>query len=183
MARIKRSAGSQKVLLVLEISLRLIYDAIDLVQGEAEPIGRNLVSTEDYAGELMPLEAWELLEKEPGATLVDVRTEAEWAYVGIPDLSALGRQPLFISWALFPKMEANPTFAEEIAAAGVAPDAPLLFLCRSGVRSKSGAIAMTALGHTRCYNVTHGFEGDPDTAKHRGGVNGWKIDRLPWVQG
>ena len=151
-------------------------------------MGRNRVSTDDarsgdYAGELMPRQAWEMLEKDPEAALVDVRTQAEWAYVGIADLGALGKQSLFVSWVLFPEMKANPAFAEEMMAAAPDLNTPLLFFCRSGVRSKAGAIAMTALGYTRCYNITHGFEGDPDSAKHRGGVNGWKTDGLPWVQG
>jgi rhodanese-related sulfurtransferase len=77
----------------------------------------------------------------------------------------------------------NPDFAGQVAAAGVERDAALLIICRSGIRSKAAAIALTAAGFGPCYNVATGFEGDPDPTKHRGTVNGWKVDGLPWVQG
>ena len=41
-----------------------------------------------YAGDLSPQEAWAKLED--GAILVDVRTEGEWAHIGIPDTAAAG---------------------------------------------------------------------------------------------
>lgn len=138
---------------------------------------------DEYAGELLPPQAWELLDRTANAALVDVRTQAEWAYVGIADLGSISKQPYFISWALFPEMKANPDFPLQMAAAVPDRETPLLFLCRSGVRSKAAAIAMTALGYSQCFNITHGFEGDADATKHRGLVNGWKMDGLPWVQG
>ena len=136
-----------------------------------------------YAGDITPTQAWEILAKEPKAVLVDVRTQAEWGYVGIPDLGAIGKKPLFTSWALFPTMEINERFADEIIAAGIEPDAPILFLCRSGVRSRAAAIAVTARGYMSCYNVASGFEGDPNAQRHRGTINGWKVEGLPWIQG
>ncbi len=139
--------------------------------------------TAAYAGDILPLTGWEILENHTEAVLVDVRTPAEWSYVGVPDLSSLGRQPLFIPWALYPDMTINPTFSEQVEAAGVSPQAPLLFLCRSGVRSRSAAVAMTAAGFSSCYNIAHGFEGDHNPARRRGAVNGWKVAGLPWVQG
>ncbi|MCP5371109.1 MAG: rhodanese-like domain-containing protein [Hyphomicrobiales bacterium] len=135
-----------------------------------------------YAGDVMPQDAWEMLSNDPAAVLIDVRTQAEWAYVGIPDLSGLGKQPLFLPWQVFPSMQVNPEFIQQLASVGLPPDTPMLFLCRSGVRSRSAAKAMTAAGYSRAYNVAHGFEGDPDSRKHRGRVNGWKMDGLPWVQ-
>jgi rhodanese-related sulfurtransferase len=140
-----------------------------------------------YAGDILPREAWKILETDPASVLVDVRTNAEWAYVGIPDLSQLGKQSLFVPWQVFPKMELNPEFPTQMAGAGIDLDlhreAPLLFLCRSGVRSKNAAITMTAHGFKGCFNIAHGFEGDADGAKHRGRINGWKVDDLAWVQG
>ena len=141
------------------------------------------MSGESYAGDILPKHAWEILENDPSAVLIDVRTPAEWAYVGVPDLTQLGKQPLFIPWALFPSMQINPNFAEDMSATGLPKDAPLLFLCRSGVRSRSAAIAMTTHGYGPCYNVAAGFEGDHDVGRHRGTVSGWKVDGLPWVQG
>lgn len=140
------------------------------------------MSDRDYAGDLTPAQAWDLLAADPRAVLVDVRTRAEWAYVGVPDLGGLGKEPLFVSWQVFPDMRVNEDFCRQVAAVGAGPDTPLLFLCRSGVRSRSAAIAMTAAGFTCCYNVGTGFEGDRDEARHRATVGGWKVDGLPWMQ-
>lgn len=136
-----------------------------------------------YAGDVMPERAWEILESDPKAVLVDVRTPAEWAYVGVPDVSALDRRTVFVPWVLYPSMQQNEAFADQLADAGVKPDDTVLFICRSGVRSRSAAIAMTGLGYGTCYNVATGFEGDHDEHKHRGTVAGWKVCGLPWSQG
>jgi rhodanese-related sulfurtransferase len=136
-----------------------------------------------YAGEISPQEAWDMLANDPKARLVDVRTEAEWSFVGIPDLSSLGKKPLFVEWTNFPKGELNPGFLDQVTKEAARTDTPLFFICRSGVRSKAAAIAVTAAGYSRCYNVTSGFEGDPDENVRRGTVAGWKFDGLPWVQG
>jgi rhodanese-related sulfurtransferase len=117
------------------------------------------------------------------ASLLDVRTPAEWTYVGIPDLSSLARQPILVPWILFPTMEPNPDFVNQISGMEVDPEQDLLILCRSGQRSKSAAIALTAAGFSACYNISYGFEGDKDQAGHRGTINGWKVDALPWTQG
>ena len=115
--------------------------------------------------------------------LIDVRTPAEWAYVGIPDLRSVGKEPLFIPWALFPGMQINPGFAEQVAASGVKPDDTLLFICRSGGRSHHAAMAATQAGFTECYNVLEGFEGDRDAGQHRNTIGGWRAAGLRWVQG
>lgn len=128
-----------------------------------------------------------MLMATPSAQLVDVRTQAEWSFVGLPDLSPLGRKVHCIEWQRFPDMALNTAFAGEAAAAvtaaGASPETPVLMLCRSGARSRSAAMALTALGFTRAYNIAGGFEGDPDGERHRGRVNGWKADGLPWRQG
>lgn len=136
-----------------------------------------------YAGELSPADAWRVLEAEPTARLVDVRTQAEWAYVGVPDLSVLEKQPLLVSWQLFPSMTRNDAFAAQVEAQGVRKDDAVLLICRSGVRSKAAAELLTALGYTRCYNVSDGFEGPHDDRRHRGDKAGWKASGLPWLQG
>lgn len=135
-----------------------------------------------YAGDIAPTEAWRILQEEPRSMLIDVRTPAEWNYVGVPDLSALGKKPLFVPWLHFPSMELNTAFAAHVESAGLDPAAPVLFLCRSGVRSKAAAIAMTARGFKSCYNIASGFEGDVDRQRHRGSVGGWKAEGLAWVQ-
>lgn len=136
-----------------------------------------------YAGDIQPSEAWRLLATEGAAKLVDVRTQAEWAYVGVPDLASLEKQPLLISWQVFPTMARNPAFAEQLAAQGIQPGDSLLFLCRSGVRSKAAAELMTAQGFGPCWNIADGFEGPLDEVRHRGGKAGWKAAGLPWLQG
>jgi rhodanese-related sulfurtransferase len=136
-----------------------------------------------YAGDVSPTQAWDLLNGDPAVALIDVRTPAEWNYVGVPDLSAIGKQAVFVPWLFFPSMELNPGFVEQVESAALDREAPLLFLCRSGVRSRSAAIAMTARGYKKCYNIGGGFEGDPNSARRRGTVSGWKVDGLPWVQG
>lgn len=138
---------------------------------------------QNYAGEITPIEAWERLGSDPNARLIDVRTQAEWVYVGVPDLASLEKQPLLISWQVFPTMTRNEAFAEQLAAQGIKPDDTLLFLCRSGVRSKAAAEFMTGLGYGKCFNVTDGFEGQLDETRHRGSKTGWKALDLPWLQG
>ena len=127
-----------------------------------------------YAGDLAPATAWEHIAA--GATLVDVRTEGEWAHIGVPDISALNTEPVFIQWNLSNGSN-NPQFLEQLQAV-VPTERPLVLLCRSGVRSIAAAEAATAAGYT-AYNVLEGFEGQPDRFGDRV-LNGWKNRNLPW---
>lgn len=128
-----------------------------------------------YAGDLTPTDAWAKLEA--GAILVDVRTEGEWAHIGIPETKATENDPLFISWS-FPGGVRNPEFIDQLKQqAPEGSDVELVFLCRSGQRSISAAIAATQAGYTS-YNVLEGFEGEPDRYGERT-VNGWKNRGLP----
>ena len=135
-----------------------------------------------YAGDISPSEAWEMLTKEPAAVLVDVRTPAEWGYVGRPDLTGLAKETQLVPWQLGPGMGKNADFLDGVCALADSNDAPLLFLCRSGVRSQNAAMAVTAAGFTRCYNITGGFEGNTDGNGQRGTLEGWKVDGLAWTQ-
>jgi len=138
----------------------------------------------NYGGDISVTDAWTLLKSDPAAQIIDVRTQAEWNYVGLPDVSSLGRKVHMVEWQHFPSGTPNPAFVGETAQSlGAVPrDAPLVFLCRSGVRSRAAAIAMTAAGFTRAYNIAGGFEGDLDGDRHRGRSNGWKAAGLPWKQ-
>ncbi|MFJ6157074.1 rhodanese-like domain-containing protein [Pseudarthrobacter sp. NPDC092184] len=128
-----------------------------------------------YAGDLTPQEAWDKLAQ--GAILVDVRTEGEWAHIGIPDTKATENDPLFIQWT-FPGGIPNPDFINDLNQQAPEDRATeLVFLCRSGQRSIAAAIAATQAGFTS-YNVLEGFEGDPDRFGERT-VNGWKNRGLP----
>lgn len=136
-----------------------------------------------YAGDMSPSQAWERLKSEPTAKLIDVRTQAEWSFVGVPDLSPAQKQVLLVSWQVFPTMARNDAFADQLAAHGVKKDDVVLLLCRSGVRSKAAAEYLTSLGYQSAWNVSDGFEGPHDEAKHRGIKAGWKAEQLPWAQG
>ncbi|MGN6753696.1 MAG: rhodanese-like domain-containing protein [Intrasporangium sp.] len=136
----------------------------------------------NYAGDRSPRQTWEALEADPDAVLVDVRTHAEWTYVGVPDLSPLGREVVRIEWSSYPEGRVNERFIEDLEAAGAGQDQAVYFLCRSGVRSVAAAEVATAAGWRRAYNVLDGFEGPHDDDRHRT-VSGWKVSGLPWVQG
>lgn len=132
-------------------------------------------------------EVWKRLQADPGARLIDVRTKAEWAYVGVPDLASLDKQVVLLEWQTFPDNRVDPQFADRLSGllskAGVGKDAELFFICRSGGRSRSAAQTMAAAGFSRCHNVADGFEGPLDACRHRGRVAGWKVTGLPWAQG
>lgn len=127
-----------------------------------------------YHGDVTPAEAWSL-HRAGAATLVDVRTEAEWAFVGRVDGVPL------VEWRAFGAQVPNPRFVELLRAHAPA-DLPVMFLCRSGVRSHGAAQLATQAGYTRAINILEGFEGDLDANGHRGTVGGWRKASLPWVQ-
>lgn len=133
-----------------------------------------------YAGDITPQESWKLLAENPESVLVDVRTAAEWSWVGVPDLSSLGRQVVFIEWNTAGGR--NQNFVADLIAAGVTPgERPVIFLCRSGNRSIPAAQAATAAGIAPAYNMLEGFEGQLDEHGHRGAA-GWRAEGLPWKQ-
>ncbi len=135
----------------------------------------------NYAGDITSKEAWELLAGDAEGVLVDCRTQAEWRFVGVPDVSVLGREVVFVEWNAFDGSR-NERFVEDLIAAGVTPgQRPVVFLCRSGNRSVGAAEAATAAGIAPSYNVSDGFEGHLDENNHRG-VTGWRAAGLPWTQ-
>lgn len=133
--------------------------------------------TEGYAGDVTPREAWQMV-LDDGAVLVDVRTDAEWRFVGLPDLTAAPSELVCIEWVDVAGRR-NSAFGAQVAAA--AQGRKVVFLCRSGQRSASAALAVTAEGAGPAYNVAEGFEGPLDSAGHRGGT-GWRAAGLPWKQ-
>ena len=130
-----------------------------------------------YAGDLTPEQAWQMAADGTGV-LVDVRTEAEWRFVGVPDLTSVAGELVRIEWV---DLDGRPNnrFDAEVAAA--AQGRPVIFLCRSGQRSAAAAQAVTDAGLAPAYNVTDGFEGGLDSAGHRGNT-GWRAVGLPWRQ-
>jgi rhodanese-related sulfurtransferase len=137
--------------------------------------GRAKAPRLPYVGALLPQEAHELLQKAPGAKLVDVRTRAELDFVGrIPGA-------IQIEWQTYPDSRPNPDFVQELQAR-VDKEALVMFICRSGARSHGAAAAATQAGYTQAFNVLQGFEGDKDAEQHRNTVGGWRAAGLPWVQ-
>ncbi len=131
-----------------------------------------------YAGAVTPAEAHELLRSAPSVKLIDVRTQAERDWVGrvaIPEA-----QHFAVQWTLYPGGAKNPQFLQQLSDCAKADDV-LLFLCRSGVRSRYAAQAATEQGYLHCFDILEGFEGDRDDEGHRKTVGGWCRAGLPWV--
>lgn len=138
--------------------------------------------SEGYAGDCDPWNAHDALTDDKDAVLIDVRTVPEWQFVGVPDLSSVGKDVLFIEWQHYPEMQINDRFIEAVRAAGVGPDQKVFLVCRSGMRSKAAAKALTQAGYRYAYNISEGFEGDKDDRGRRGLVGGWRYHDLPWRQ-
>lgn len=136
------------------------------------------------AGELTPVQAWQKLQDDPRSILVDVRTRIEGFLTGQPDLSGIGKTAINIEWMT--QQGRNAGFLQDLRQAlaerGATPETPILFLCRSGGRSRMAAGELAAEGYRACYNIAEGFEGDLDAHGHRNSVNGWKARGLPWRQ-
>ena len=135
-----------------------------------------------YAGDVSPAEAYAAATGPEAALLVDVRTRAEWTYVGVPVLEGAGHEVAFVEWSTYPEGRVNERFVDEVRASGLEPGRPVYLLCRSGVRSKAAADALTAAGLGPAYTVSDGFEGPHSAQGHRT-VAGWKVAGLPWRQG
>ena len=136
--------------------------------------------------DMSPDMVWEELAVDPDSALVDVRTRPEWAFVGIPDISGLGRQTVLVEWRTYPTLSVNPNFVAELTnrLGGNLPG-KLFFICRSGQRSREAAefvLSDNSESSVICTNVAEGFEGDLDTGGHRGSINGWKQRGLAWRQ-
>ena len=139
-------------------------------------------------GRADPIATWKRLSEDSTARLVDVRTEAEWNFVGTPDLSELDRDTWLFEWRTYPGMRVNERFAEmlEDKISKESPSA-IYFICRSGARSLEAAQRIareisTSSSSPKLFNVEEGFEGDPDGERRRGRLNGWKARGLPWSQ-
>ena len=143
-----------------------LTDLLNLAQDRAQKLGLP------YAGALTPKEANEVWQLAPGAKLVDVRTRAEWDWVGrIPGAEE-------IEWMNYPSNQANTNFLAQLKQR-VDPEALVMFICRSGVRSHQAACLASEAGYN-AYNVLEGFEGDKDANGQRGKIGGWRHAGLPW---
>ena len=125
---------------------------------------------------LDPTQAWDILQNQADAVLIDVRTAFEFAYIGHP----LGA--MHIPWKELPNWALNPNFVDQVASVASTKDAPVLLLCRSGQRSMDAAEALSDAGFSNPINVAEGFEGPLDASKQRGTLGGWRFHGLPWEQ-
>jgi rhodanese-related sulfurtransferase len=139
---------------------------------------RGLTSGLPYAGAVTPDEAYALLQTEPAAKLIDVRTNAERDWVGKVALPEAKQGA--IEWSFWPGGAPNPNFAEQLKEVAGKDDV-LLFLCRSGVRSQHAAKLATEHGYRNAYDILEGFEGNKDADGHRKTVGGWCKACLPWT--
>ena len=135
-----------------------------------------------------PSVAFDFLRETPGTVLVDVRTRAEWTFVGLPDLGGIDRPLWLVEWVQFPAMGPNPGFLPRLREL-IGEESPprIFFICRSGGRSMHAAQAVAAAFEAagqgvHCTNVAEGFEGDLDAEGRRGRAGGWKARGLPWAQ-
>lgn len=123
-----------------------------------------------YAGDITAADAWDLLSREQGAVLVDVRTSPEWKTAGVPDLSSIKKEAVFLSWRNYPNYDVNENFIAQIDALNIPKDEKIIFLCKVGGRSAEAAMTMSQLGYTNCYNFIGGMDDK----------SGWKESNLPW---
>lgn len=139
-----------------------------------------------YAGDVTCKQCYSSLQNNDKAQLIDVRTMAEWMFVGVPDLNGVNKQTHTIEWQKFPTMQVNTEFVsgaeEAVTKAGSDMESEIYCLCRSGVRSIAAAQALTDAGFSKVYNVLDGFEGNHNEEGKRGLRAGWKFNELPWVQ-
>ena len=144
-----------------------LTDLLNLAQTRARELGLP------YSGALTPKEANEVWQLAPGAKLVDVRTRAEWDWVGrIPGA-------IEIEWISYPGNQLNNDFLAQLKRQ-VDSESLVMFLCRSGMRSQKAACLATEAGYAECFNVLEGFEGDVDASGQRGKIGGWRKAGLPW---
>jgi len=131
---------------------------------------------------ITPKKAWHILQTQSKSVLVDVRTQAEWALVGLPDLASIGRPLVKIEWQIAPQMQLNPNFITTLEQTVTDKSVSVLFLCRSGARSAAAAQAAKMAGYKQAFNIENGFEGARNADGQRGQLNGWKVAQLPWRQ-
>ena len=135
----------------------------------------------NYKRNLLPKMAVEKLQNNPQALFVDVRSKAEYKYVGYPENSIL------IPWIDDPDWEPNPevfsdSVMQELDGCENLLNTEIILICRSGYRSNDALKCLENKGFTQVSHVASGFEGDLDEDDHRGNLNGWRHDGMPWSQ-
>ncbi len=140
--------------------------------------------TDNNLKEISPRQAWDIINADPRAVLVDIRSSMEYLFVGHP------RGAVHVAWIDEPDWDINPDFAREIkklmlgglSAADAGGEAPVILICRSGKRSKEAGDLLVSEGLSNVYHIDEGFEGERDDNHHRSTVGGWRFRGLPWEQ-
>lgn len=138
---------------------------------------------------LSPPEAWQILQDNPKAVLIDIRSELEYLFIGHP------KGAIHIAWVDEPDWKINPGFATEVRKVmleGIISNdedkknptdtAPVLLVCRSGRRSFEAGKKLVKEGFSNVYYIIGGFEGPIDAEHHRSTSGGWRFYELPWEQ-
>ncbi|MFC2166325.1 rhodanese-like domain-containing protein [Acidobacteriota bacterium] len=121
-------------------------------------------------------EAFEMV-RQPDTFLIDVRSVAEYVFVGHPEMAY--NIPLMFWNETGANMESNSEFVQDLEGR-FQKSARLIFICRSGGRSASAARMAQKAGFTEVFNIEKGFEGEKNSDGYRT-VNGWKNSRLPYT--
>ena len=138
------------------------------------------LSKKDNIKNISSQKCFEKLSTEINSQLIDVRTKPEWTYVGVPDLSSINKNVIFVSWQVYPEMRINKFFENQILESNIKKDDNLYFICRSGNRSNNAAEFLTSRGFSNCFNVIDGFEGKLNHERQRSLIDGWQFNNLPW---
>ena len=143
----------------------------------------NLVNKIDSnVKNITSIECFNKLSETSNSFLIDVRTKPEWEFIGIPDLSSLNKNTIFISWHIYPEMKINLFFENKLFESNIKKNDKLFLICRSGTRSYYAAKFLISHGYNHCFNIADGFEGKKNTLNQRSAINGWKYHNLPWKQ-
>jgi len=130
-------------------------------------------------------QAFGLLQEEPRAVLIDIRSTMEFLFVGHPKGS------VHVPWIDEPEWDINPHFVTEVrklmlggavCAESAGGCAPIILICRSGKRSVEAGRMLIDAGFADVYHIDEGFEGELDDDHQRGNVGGWRFHKLPWEQ-
>lgn len=128
-------------------------------------------------GAVDSLEAYNMVSASPKNTfIIDVRSQAEYVFVGHPDLpNGAPNIPL----RFWPGWKTNTEFVKKVEGR-YGKDDTIITICRSGGRAEEAARLLAGAGFTNVYYMKDSFEGPTDKEGHRS-IGGWKVNGLPYT--